>query len=54
MSLDSEPERTGPAARRDTIRGILFDTDGSGTPGANDSKRMVWPVEDGRTHRRKA
>ena len=25
MSLDSEPERTGPAARRDTIRGILFD-----------------------------
>ena len=41
MSLDSEPERTGPAARRDTIRGILLDKDGSGTPGANDSKRMA-------------
>ena len=54
MSLDSEPERTGPAARRDTIRGILFDKDGSGTPGANDSKRMARPAEGGRMHRRKA
>ena len=25
MSLDSEPERTDPVARRDTVRGILFD-----------------------------
>ena len=26
--MQPEPERTGPAARRDTIRGILFDKDG--------------------------
>ena len=28
-SMQPEPERTGPAARRDTIRGILFDKDGT-------------------------
>ena len=27
--MQPEPERTGPAARRGTMRGILFDKDGT-------------------------